>query len=85
MLYEKTIVFKTLSVADQKISYTLTETPLDNTYTEVKQSDYRNLTDSGQASREYFRVTQKLKSGQETAFVFHQTTPDFYLKVFKTE
>lgn len=84
-LYEKKITLKQTGTVTKTITYTVTETPFDNNYTEVKQADYKNATEDGKPSKEYFKITQQLKPDEEVSYLVHQTTPDFYVTIFKAE
>jgi hypothetical protein len=85
VMYEKKITLKADGDKPVKVTYAVTELPFSDKLKEVKQADYITIPEDGQPSKEYFKISDTLKPGEETSMLIYQATPDYYITFFKAQ
>ncbi len=84
--YVKKVILRSNSNNPSNVTFTMTEKPFNNSFKEVNEFEYYNSQINQQAEKQYYKITEKVKPGKETAAVtVYQTSPDFYVTLLNVE
>lgn len=86
-VWGKKVVFKTASLTDVKVTYTVTDKPYTDKMKVVSLEEYEKLDREGKAQDLYYSLTDTVKPAAETPgwYPFVQESADVYLTILKTE
>ena len=84
--YAKKVYLKSDNPKKVKVTYTITERPLSDRYTEVSAGEfYKNQSMEGE-EKQYFSLSEKIKPGKEVpGYAIYHFTPDFYVTIINVE
>lgn len=85
-LYGKTVSLKSTNPEKTKVTFAVTEQPMENGCVEVSGNAYYKHLGNKEIVKEYYTLTEKLKPNKVTnATTVYNITPDFYVTILKIE
>ncbi|QYJ68135.1 COG3014 family protein [Flavobacterium litorale] len=85
-VYAKKIIFKSYNASTKTVTFTVTEVPFEDSFTEVDKDEYYKNASNSKNAKQYFKITESVKPEEEIEIAtVYQTDPDFYITLFNVE